>query len=67
MSKKPKYACPNCGEIEFVTLPNSHDRYMAMEDRLCWQKTELSGHNDFQLYCHCCGDRAPEEYENAAG
>ena len=53
----PKHACPHCGGAEFITEPNSYDRYMAIGDKLCWQKTELAHTTDGALYCAECDER----------
>lgn len=62
MDAKPKYACPQCGHTEFITSSNSYDRYLASNDELCWQSTEVSD-QELQLYCRDCGERAPSEFE----
>lgn len=62
---KPKYACPECGGVEFVSAPNSWDRYLADGDGLFWQATD-GGDDELKLYCRECGERAPLNFEEAA-
>lgn len=65
MNDKPKYACAQCGETEFVTKLNSYDIYKAVGDELHWQSTEIA-EDDFVLYCRECSERAHECGERAA-
>lgn len=65
MNDKPNYACPHCGGTEYITPLNSWDRYQAINDRLCWQATEL-GQCELEIYCRECGERAPSDFESAA-
>ena len=62
---KPKCACPHCGGVEFITGLNSYDRYMAVGDKLCWQKTELADTGDAALFCRECDEKIPPEFETA--
>ena len=65
MTDKPKYACPHCGEIEYVTRLNTYDIYVAKDDGLRFQSQELCD-NEFQLHCRQCSEPAPAEFQNAA-
>ncbi len=62
MSNRPRYACPQCGATEFITSPNSWDKYEAVDGNLLWQSSEVSN-DEFKLYCRECGKRAPSDFE----
>ena len=65
-SDKPKYACPHCDGVEFITGCNSYDVYEADGNELRLQKSESSDLDEGALFCRECGERAPEHYEDAA-
>jgi len=56
-----KYACPNCGGVEYITNLNVYDIYMASDGKLRWQKSEPAC-GELTLFCRDCSERAPAEY-----
>jgi hypothetical protein len=49
---REKYLCKECGNEEFVTMPNRYDVFVAMDDKLYLQSSECTEEDD--LFCREC-------------
>lgn len=60
-----KYACPECGCLEFVSSPDSYSVYKAEGDSLRFKCAETI-EAEMDLHCRECGEEVPVEFLEAA-
>ena len=53
---KEKYACKQCGSIEFISQERSvYDVFLAEDNKLSFQTQEFNDTEELKLFCRDCG------------